>query len=66
MPASPCLVIEIHDDSDLPQINRDLVEMAQALNKEFGRSATVNDWRQCITARRQQAVAVLPNSVAEG
>lgn len=55
MPASPCLAIEVNDESDLPQINRDLAEMSQALNKEFGRYATVNDWRQCITARRQQA-----------
>lgn len=50
-----CLAIEVKDDSDLPRINRDLAELSQTLNDEFGRSATVNDWRQCITARRQQA-----------
>ncbi|MGV0391494.1 VG15 protein [Corynebacterium phoceense] len=50
-----CLAIEVKEDSDLPQINRDLAQLSQTLNKEFGRSATVNDWRQCITARRQQA-----------
>ena len=50
-----CLGIEVKTDADLPRINRDLMELSQTMNKEFGRSATMNDWRQCITARRQQA-----------
>lgn len=50
-----CLAIESKTENDLPRINRDLMDLSDTLNKEFGHSVTVNDWRQVMTARRQQA-----------
>ena len=50
-----CLAIESKDDSDLPRINQDLMELSETLYREFDGDVTVNDWRQVITARKQQA-----------
>ena len=49
-----CLAIESKTENDLPRINRDLMELRDELNREFDGSVTVNEWRQYITARRQQ------------
>lgn len=49
-----CLAIESKTENDLPRVNRDLMDLSDTLNKEFGHSVTVNDWRQVMTARRQQ------------
>lgn len=50
-----CLGIEVKNDADLPRINQELMELSKALNHEFGGKAEVQDWRQYITARRQQS-----------
>lgn len=50
-----CLAIEVKGESDLPRINRDLMGLREELNREFDGPVTVNEWRQVITARRQQA-----------
>ncbi|SQG65086.1 Uncharacterised protein [Corynebacterium renale] len=42
-------------DADLPRLNRDLATAGARLNHELGKSASVQDWRQYITARREQA-----------
>jgi len=49
-----CLGIEVKTDADLPQLNRDLMGVSETLDREFDGSVTVNEWRQYITARRQQ------------
>lgn len=49
-----CLGIEVKTDADLPRLNRDLMGVSETLNREFDGSVTVNEWRQYITARRQQ------------
>lgn len=50
-----CLGIEVKTDADLPRINRDLMGLVDTLNREFDGSVAVNEWRQYITARREQA-----------
>lgn len=49
-----CLGIEVKTDADLPRLNRDLMDVSETLDREFDGSVTVNEWRQYITARRQQ------------
>lgn len=49
-----CLGIEVKTDADLPRLNRDLMGVSEMLDREFDGSVTVNEWRQYITARRQQ------------
>lgn len=50
-----CLGIEVNMEADLPRINQDLMGVSEALNREFDGGVTVNEWRQYITARREQA-----------
>lgn len=50
-----CLAIEVKTDADLPRINRDLAAMSDRLDREFGHPAKKEDWRQAVTAARQQA-----------
>ena len=50
-----CLAIEAKSEAALPRINKDLLKTRATLDRELGHPAGVNDWRQFVTARRQQA-----------